>query len=304
MNKIDTNNLNESFNGKLKQQFGLRKNKLMTQLMMKLWNVAGKMWSDYVHDNVIQSSPLRTIYVDNHTIPNSELCVPLRPDIVVRALHKNYVRALRMKDDVTTTSSHPDFEGTVTSSGRTYCVSQHGRTWTCNCHAAARASITCPHVFAVLHCNAIPFESVDLSQPHFCIDLDSVNCYGCIELLQNDEILTPLCTPFDQHDDEKVATAIESKDVPQENISPSNKVDVVVSTISQLRSGLYNASAAGIALTTMIRNVLASVEKFISSSSAENAAAKSGTKVEALAVASRIVGIITTDSTEDTLRNI
>lgn len=67
VDRIDTNNLYESFKGRNKQEFGLRRNKHVTKLALQLVRFTQSLWKGYAYANASQSNPHRTWYVEGNT---------------------------------------------------------------------------------------------------------------------------------------------------------------------------------------------------------------------------------------------
>ena len=290
--KIDTNNLNESFNGKLKKQFGLERNKLMTKLAMKLWNVGEKMWQDYLYENAIQGNDTRTVYVDKCNKPHPSLLTPRRPDVVVRTLHSNWQRALKMKLDVVSANDGERTAWVVHGKRNKHVISRVDMSWTCTCYIAARTSIPCIHVFAVLHHEGLDFSVVELTQNHHIIDWECVACCGCLQVMQSvgDQCPINSSTSRDEcytHDTDPEAN------VPSENdphCGPS--ADSVASTIARVRSGLYNARISTPGYSLLVRSVLQAVEKFVSANHEDQPTSSESVKSQAIASAGRIASLI------------
>lgn len=290
--KIDTNNLNESFNGKLKKQFGLERNKLMTKLAMKLWNVGEKMWQDYLYENAIQGNERRTLYVDKCDRPHASLLTPRRPDVVVRALHSNWQRALKMNMAVALDCDDEKTVWDVYGKKNKHMVSRSSMSWSCTCHLAARISIPCIHVFAVLHHEQLDFGVIELTQSHFIIDSECVECCGCLE------VMTPAskhrASDFESSKEECLALdAGPTENSSKENNQTSKPIaDSATLTISQLRSGLYNANDSSRSHSLLARSVLQAIEKYVSTDAQDHSFQIDNVRSEALASAGRLADLM------------
>ena len=262
---INTNNLNESFNGKLKQHFGLKRNKLVTSLVMKLMNVANMFWTDYVHANTMQSNPYRTIYMKHNIIPSADLCAVRRPDIVLRYLAMNQKKGQTNKYKFTQIlTTNGDSWLLVGNRFTQYKVTRNNRSWTCTCVNSARARIPCHHIFATLHHAYLDFSDVDLLAPHFVIDEECVECPGGHSL--EVEVINPRAIHVDAskednaYQPESVSTS--SGEVGSNDADEKSR-QVVMDHLRALRSNFFEVSQLNPHALALYRDVLKVIENYV-----------------------------------------
>lgn len=286
---INTNNLNESFNGKLKQQFGLKRNKLVTSLVMKLMNVAKMFWTDYVHANTMQSNPYRTLYIEGNIIPTRDLCVVRRPDIVVRALATNQKKGQTNNYTITPIDSSLGQSWLVSGSRFVqYTVKNDRNCWTCTCVASSRARIPCHHIFATLQHTKMDFCSVELLGPHFCIDEQCVDCPDGRTL--GDAVTSCVDTygvscPQDMGEEPTYALSISSQ-------SPLNDDDesrqAVMDQLRALRSNFFQVANPNPTSLALYKGVLKVVEEYAMTAAPHTQSSTSHAQTEILATSKRL----------------
>lgn len=286
---INTNNLNESFNGKLKQHFGLKKNKLVTTLVMKLQSVSDKFWTDYVDANTLQRCPYRTVYVEGNLLPSASLCTVPRPDIVLRALSINERKASQGRYVISPTPCTNGLSWSLTGTRfQKYTVTQMGNTWSCTCVSAARARIPCQHVFAILQYDNIDFRNVDLTAPHFVIDDWCFQIPGYV--VPEDKGVQPWLIPsapklVQNREERDVAPIAETEcNYPCED----QPIPEVIDQLRALRNNLFQTKQIDRASVMLYKRVLEAVEEYATSSDASSSKSSNHVHAKLLAQNKRL----------------